>query len=39
VPLAGGRTVWLRLMTPDDGDRLVAFARELPPEEEDIHDD
>ena len=30
VTLADGGTVSLRLMTSDDGDRLVAFARELP---------
>jgi L-amino acid N-acyltransferase YncA len=33
VTLAAGGTVSLRLMAPDDGDRLVAFARELPPDD------
>ena len=33
VTLADGGTVSLRLMAPDDGDRLVAFARELPPDD------
>jgi len=33
VTLAGGGTISLRLMSADDRDRLVAFARELPPDD------
>ena len=33
MTLADGGTVSLRLMSPDDRDRLVAFARELPPDD------
>ena len=33
ITLMDGATISLRLMTPADGNRLVAFARELPPDD------